>query len=120
MYVRVIILNMKVGVVLGIVGGVLGYTHDKVMEYFHQFDTDHDLKLMRTEYELQLRGDDIELGMEQNIEYYTEITSLMFEKYDGDGDGGLDVPEWLNFATDIYDYTQEEGMWGEDKLLADE
>ena len=38
------------------------------------------------------------------MEYYSEMTSLIFDKYDVDGDGGLGRQEWVDFAQDIYDY----------------
>lgn len=38
------------------------------------------------------------------MEYYADLTSLIYEKYDLDGDEGLSVQEWDEFAKDIYDY----------------
>ena len=30
----------------------------------------------------------------EEMEYYAELTSLIYDKYDIDGDGGLTVQEW--------------------------
>lgn len=32
------------------------------------------------------------------MDYYAELTELIYEKYDGNGDGGLDGGEWREFA----------------------
>ena len=45
--------------------------------------------------------------VEEDLEYYSELTSLLFEKYDSDGDNALNRNEWIYFSQDIYDYTQE-------------
>jgi hypothetical protein len=45
---------------------------------------------MRTEYESQLQKDDKSNNIEENMEYYADLTQLLYEKYDINEDGGLD------------------------------
>ena len=108
---------MKLGV-LSVMGMyVRGYSEEKVFKYFKNFDTNNDGVLMRSEYEDKLLEEDVQMGMEQDKEYYSEITSLIFDKYDVDGSGGLDGEEWVNFAVDIYDYKDYEGAVKEEEDL---
>jgi hypothetical protein len=38
------------------------------------------------------------------MEYYDELTSLLYEKYDLNQDNRLSIEEWKSFGTDIVDY----------------
>ena len=51
------------------------------------------------------------------MEYYSEMTSLIFDKYDLDGDSGLSKEEWVEFARDIYDYKDYEEEVGQQEDL---
>lgn len=43
------------------------------------------------------------MDVEEKMEYYAELTDLVYEKYDLDHDEGLSAYEWHEFAKDIYD-----------------
>lgn len=54
-----------------------------------------------------MKQDDIENGMEIDDEYYAEVASPIFEFYDANKDGELDMKEFEFFAHDTVNEVEQ-------------
>lgn len=70
------------------------YSAEKVSAHFVSYDRNQDGLLSRNEYILTLREDDAEYEVSDEEEYYRDLTDLLYEQYDIDGDENIDMREW--------------------------